>query len=477
MGSGGPYSFVFLIDKRSRDLPVAAAVGDQLAAWGHRIRIGHEAPRWQAGGSDFWEEAAEDCDVLVVPAYNVARTPHLLAWKFKTQALLVLAHSEQIIGADSFADKLGTTARRAYRRDVDAHLVWGPHLAHLLLRERVAEPRDILICGYPRAQLAVNLRERNDLAQRYAVGFVSNFVIAHWSEREFESMARRYGWGDLMRRKRDLYSAAFDEFLKCIVEFATSSPEQDFLVRLHPGEDAAAFHSVMAFPNIHLDAGDRPFPSVLSQCERIVQYTSTSYFESILATVPTYPIEFSGLGWPGNERHIDFMVTWDREEFPRSWDELSQLDQGHQSLEMARRGLEELFSLSHGDPIVRSAAGLLHLATTRPRAEPLLRDRFRTGRFHVEHAMKHLAGRLGYLAQRKLRIRNALGKRVIAAERAYWEGPDRVTQQDLDRAFASVSTPDISLDEVRFNLTEMGLVAVAPDSAYPIRTPLRNDGP
>ncbi len=411
----------WLIDIGPRDIPVARAVGAELAAeYGVVTRLLPEAPTWAAGRSSYWEQKQLPLDAVVVGVHSPGRTDHLLGWKMTRGAKIIVLHSEQLIGRGLETDKLGAGRNRAFNDDVDAHIVWGPYFARDLCARAEVDPERIFIAGSPRVRARQGLREGG--RKRFSFLFVSNFPLAGMSDGELEAARRRYGVRTDLVARRAMLRHSRQAFVSAANRVAQARPFESICVRLHPGESADAYSGLRDAENVELDVGDRPIEELLDDASAVVTYTSTVLFEAHLCGHNVVPVNF-GLGpWGLDEPFLRGIGPLSPDEFVAraiGGDRFDDLETGIDET------VEDLFSPSAGDGVRRTAASIA-FSMKADAGSTVLAQRLRLGAFELGHRCKDA---LGGLATRlaSFGLDSGIARRVKAAERAYESGPNRAS--------------------------------------------------
>ena len=252
----------------------------------------YQDPIWWKGKSNFIEQISKKTRLLITPSYNSGRTHYTLAWKYYSKARLIHWHSEQLIDNRFYNEKLNLNVLEKYQRDVDYHIVWGTHMAKLLVNQAGVDPNRIYITGCPKFDKAKSLLDISENhTKRKKIVFVSDFSLATMPNAEYEKMLKRFKYSKKFDL-RSFYLSACRKFIKIILQVAEKSENYDIIFRPHPGEKIEAYSEILNFPNIEFNQHDS-FDRVIENADLVVQFLSTSFFESYLSGKNVYCLDLA----------------------------------------------------------------------------------------------------------------------------------------------------------------------------------------
>ncbi|AUM13753.1 glycosyltransferase family protein [Ketobacter alkanivorans] len=411
------------IDLATRELPYLTILKTILEnKFDLEISLLPQDPIWCNGTSSFFKTSKQKCDLLVTPSYNAKRTLNTLAWKHRSNSKLVHFHSEQLIDPRFYEEKLNTTCSLEYDRDVEYHLVWGEEFAKLLHEVAGVPKNRIYIVGCPK----LSLIDRDKLVSRDTpnnkkVLFVSDFLWATMPQNQYNWALKKYG----IRPEDDFqgfYKTALDKFIATAHQFSISNPDIDVVLRPHPGESQEAYRSLSELNNVEIDIGT-PFIESAVKADLIVQFLSTSFFESIYLGKPVICLDLVEQ-WGTHHRnyfkYYNFVKQKDFESTAKNY-----LDNSQSSYEVDDTCINELFSADKGDSILRSAAALSHILSISKNtfSTPILQDKIRSNNFILQHMLKNVAGIIS-TACISIGIKNTLLQRVKNAQLKWENSPE-----------------------------------------------------
>ena len=453
---------VSLIDHVARDLPIWTAVRHVLAPYGHGIQI--ERLQFINDGRryNFFERTRPEADLLVTPSYNVRRMSTQLARASRLGARLVVAHSEQIIPEGLYAEKLNAEDRAKARRDVEAHLVWGPEFGRAVVEVGGADPENVFIVGNPKVDLAARLPPHKADEGRPMVLFVSDFRLADYDDEAFEAFLRSYRATLKMPAANRQVRSYREKFLELAVEAAHQFPGVDVHVRPHPGEDRSPYHEALGGIENARTTGDAPFTQDLQQSDLVVAFASTAVFEAFAAGIPVLNIR---LGDPIAHYGFHDHLQWsDRAELLTAVQDLERGERAQSA--RGQRALDASMHVSGGSAVVRHAAALLQIAE-RSRARRSFADHVRIGRATAVAAAKAVAVPAGYVVKHRFGIDNPIWRFSEGRSERFRVGPEALTPSAIADADAWTSelvtgADTAALSEVRFRAEPEGTYVEVP---------------
>ncbi len=350
------------IDTKLRELPYIIALKSLFKRNGQiELHPAYQDPIWLNGKSEFTETINKKSNILVTPSYNSNRTHYTLAWKYYSKAKLVKWHSEQLFDKRFYNEKLNLNALSKYNRDVDFHIVWGKHLAKLLVKKAKINPNRIYITGCPKFDTLTQSEEPSNSGceeRKNKIVFVSDFTLATMSEVEYQDILKKYKY-DKNFRLREFYTKAFKKFYYIIESVAKNHPACEIIVRLHPGERLEAYSKLSKFNNIQFSQHE-PFSEIIAGTDVVAQFLSTSFFESVLAGKRVYCLDLID-DYNGNWReHYKYYNFINSEIFIKNFDAI-QNNTFMQQTEQVEAGMKELFSTHLGMSIPRTYLALSHI--------------------------------------------------------------------------------------------------------------------
>ena len=441
------------VDLATRELPYLTILKTMLENnFDLEINLLPQDPIWHNGTSSFFKSSKQKCDLLVTPSYNAKRTLNTLAWKHRSSSQLVHFHSEQLIDQRFYEEKLNTNCSSEYDRDIEYHLVWGEEFAKLLNVVAGVPKNRIYIVGCPK----LSLIDRNkyvggDTANQKKVLFVSDFLWATMPQSQYTSALKKYG----IKPEDDFqgfYKVALNKFIATAHQFAISNPDINVVIRPHPGESQEAYSSLLELNNVRIDMGT-PFVESAAEADLIVQFLSTSFFESIYLGKPVICLDLVE-NWGTHHRsyfkYYNFVKQKDFETLAKNYLENSQ--PGH---EIDYTCLNKLFSTDKGDAILRSAAALSHILSISKdtQSTPVLKDRLRTNKFLLQHLLKNIAGIISTTCI-SLGIKHSLFQRVKNAQLKWENSPEYFDSNTIKQVTNRFWSSKYQNFDFKYHLTE-----------------------
>ena len=416
------------VDIASRELPYLKKLKILMEdKYDVDVRLVPQDPIWSSGKSSFFREARQNTDILITPSYNSKRTLNTLAWKYLSGAKLVHWHSEQLIDKRFYDEKLNQNCVELYNRDIDYHLVWGADFYNKLINIAKTKKENIFVTGCPKLDLIEYevCKYREDTKR---VLFVCDFLWATMSGVEYKSTLDRYGYSE-EDDFRGFYTTAYKKFIGVVEGFAKTNPNYYVVVRPHPGEPKTAYEDLLKYKNISLDIGT-PFIESAKSANLIVQFLSTSFFESSMLHKPVICLDLVdswGTHYRDYFKYYNFVSVGDFQSYA------AECLEGGEILRCNQLPLNELFSNDKGESIPRVAEALDNiLEKSKTKNVWLLRDRWRIYRFLLMHTLKNIFGVFSY-ALYSFGVKIPLFKRVILAEQKWLNSPDYFDDKNITK--------------------------------------------
>lgn len=423
-------------------------------------------PTWKDGRSSYFHTSVGKADLVLTSGYRVSSTPHKLAAKLRSGGRLVAWHGEQIYGEWAYETKLNLSQLREYTRHIDAHLVWGTELAGLLRSKCGIGAERIFIVGATKFDLLRPPFWQKAAPSDEVVLFVSDFRFAELEGEDYRRAASVQGWGDEVPALQALYAEARTRFIDCIFDVASAAPHEKVLVRVHPGEKVDAYARLLSLPNVAIDAARDTFASALERAKVVLQFTSTSYFESLAANIPTYCIDL--VGWRGEQVQEQYYRWVTPDGLLHNLDTIL-AGKFDCSSERPADALSRFFSHEEGPAIPRTLAALRRLCGEEYPVHWNPKDFARMGGFSGRHLLKEVSARV-VLAFDRRGARNRWASRAREAQIRYEQGPDYIAKNEVTEWTAHLlSSYDEYIDSVitksalcKFVRTDVGMLVTAP---------------
>lgn len=424
-------------------------------------------PTWSNGRSSLFHDPAGEADLILTSGYGVRTTPHKLVAKRRSGGRLAVWHGEQIYGPWAHDIKFPLSRLKEYKRHVDGHLVWGPAMASLLRTRYEISPEQIFIVGCPKFDiLRPPLWHRVGPLDREVL-FVSDFALADLTGTEYERVASKHSWPDDMRQKVDIYRDARHQFVNCVAKVAKAVPDERIVVRVHPGEKLDGYKALTAIPNVTLDPAGSTFSQALARAKLVLQFTSTSLFETRVAGVPVYCLDL--IGWRGDDvqqSHYPWIIP---DQLTGQWQRALTGTLDVDSRRPIDEALATLFSDDAGPSLPRTlaAVGIIGDKVPGPRWHPW--DLSRIAGYLVAHKTKELLARTA-LAASRIGLHTSWASRAAAAERRYEDGPNLIDRKaTADEVRRLIENESAYLDWIlascrahELQVTDHGVVVTCP---------------
>jgi surface carbohydrate biosynthesis protein len=432
------YTVGLLVDHVTRDLNVCAYVANMIEACGSggRAWIDHLEFRNRWRDYDFFERTRRTADLLVLPSYNVRRTPSLLSRAVRHGARMVMNHSEQIFAPAYDREKLNLDHAEAYRRRISAHLVWGEAFARRLVEDVGVDPSRVYVVGNAKLDLGARLSrapERDGGGSRPTALFVSDFRLGDFDEAEWRRFKRDYRAGFASPLNR-IYREARVRFVEWIRDAAPRHREVTFLVRPHPGEDPGPYRSLRDVENVDL-GNEGEFAAHLRRAGAVFQFTSTSIFESLILGKSVYNLAVAEIPTEARSTHHDAFEWIDRDRMHEILDGLGEA-RVPAIPEWKHEVVERHMHRPAGNSLLRTVVAIDDVARSLDLSRPAWRhpgDRLAAGLYAGVAALKYAVIRSTHGAAR-VGLRNP----VDAWSRRRWEA-HRAGPEWLDDDVAAVA--------------------------------------
>ena len=229
-------------------------------------------------------------DFLIVPNYNVKRTPETLLKAVASGAKLIIYHSEQIYNDCLNKEKLNLDFLYRYNKHVAAHFVWGDFYAEKLVSRANIPAEKIFVVGNYKFDFVKANRCLASSEESKRVLVASDFKLGDLSDVCFERFKNDFGI-EGMPPLNIVMRKARENCLDTIFRLANVYPSVDFLLRPHPGENPAPYKKIVG-GNIKLSSPGSTFAEDLAFSNFVVGYTSTSVLEIVASGKPFFSLEF-----------------------------------------------------------------------------------------------------------------------------------------------------------------------------------------
>ena len=396
-------------------------------------------PTWSRGHSSLFSKPTGPADLILTPGYGVKTTPHKLVAKWRARSRLVVWHGEQIYGPWAYDIKLNLKRMDDYLRHVDAHLVWGPQMASLLRSRCNVPAENIYVVGCPKLDvLRPPLWERVPPEER-TILFVSDFGLGDLSAEEYDRVAAIQRWGDHMRAKCELYKRARERFVAAVALVARAAPNEHIVVRIHPGERLEPYRVLEAHSNVTLDPAKRNFPQALAEAKVVLQFTSTSLFETRVAGIPVYSIDL--IDWRGDELHEWYFPWISESQLTENLDEILAGTLNVTTVRPIEDALTAFFSYDDGPSLPRTLAAISRVCDQENDFRLQPSDAMIIARYLVRHKAKELLARAAVKFSH-LGLATRMTRRVVEAQRRYEDGPNFIRSNEVIEHVASLSDSD-----------------------------------
>jgi surface carbohydrate biosynthesis protein len=423
------WDVISLFDIKSRDFFIQILLKALFDRGGKRYKVLYQDPVWNKGKNSFFQTLKWKSDLIITPTYHVRRSSFMLAMKHRCRSKLVVFHSEQLIQKENYWDKLNTSYLREYNRDVDFHFVWGRDFAQKLIRHASVSKDKIFIVGCPKLDLLnmpFSAKEKQRRTKSKRVLFVSDFLIASMSDAEFDWILKRYQFPKMLRH---IYQDAQKQFISLIERSASTHPDVDFIVRLHPDENEINYASLKKTDNIHFDRS-KTFSLALKGVDLVFQFLSTSFFETLSAGVPVYNIRLTPKIGCIKRDYFKYFNFIDEEDV---FSIIKKMNNKTGLVKNQEEAMNELFSRDLGSSIPRIyfAIGYILNHIDRRRNTGII-DRWRIRRSIVFQKLKEWAGKILYFCW-EAGIRNGLTNKIIEAQKRFETGPHYYTEEEIEK--------------------------------------------
>ena len=455
-------SITIQIDTKTRELPYIVILKSLFEVNGEIELIPtYQDPIWHNGKSDFFKTIRKKSEILITPSYNSNRTHYTLLWKYLSGSKLVKWHSEQLFDKRFYNEKLNLNALGTYNRDVDFHIVWGERLAKLLVEKSNIDPNRIYITGCPKFDLLYSdklLSECLPKNKNNKIVFVSDFTLANMSEDKYQKLLRAYKY-DKSFKLREFYTKAFKKFYNIIKTISKSYTSCEIIIRLHPGEPIEPYSELLTLDNIHVKQ-DESFSATIADTNIVVQFLSTSFFESILAGKTVFCLdlmdEYTG-HWREHYQYYNFIKP---DVFVNNFDEI-QNNKFTQQSGQSENGMRDLFSTHLGMSIPRTYYALNHiLQRTDGGWSNLIIDKARITKTAYQFYIKQLLAKLFFGAHSAGLLTNNKTKYITDN---FYGCEEEFTESEVDSLVKDYITSNShTLNEAltsncSFNLTDYGI--------------------
>ena len=271
-----------LLDHVSRELNFAAVIKRQIEA-NHSgyVEISHQDYINSIDNYDFFSKTFSGFfDILIIPSYNVNRTPEMLLRAIASKSKIVIYHSEQLFNEQFDEEKLNLNYLEQYNQHISAHLVWGEYYAKKLIEKANVNPENIYIVGNYKFDF---LNDQTKESNRKSILIASDFKLADLSDEELASFERTYDVR-LPNNLNHTYLTARSKALNWVSEFSNKFPEFEFILRPHPGESRIEYKGCAnKCDNVILSDSTTSYSDDLNACSLVLGFTSTSVLEVINA--------------------------------------------------------------------------------------------------------------------------------------------------------------------------------------------------
>jgi surface carbohydrate biosynthesis protein len=270
-----------LLDHVSRELNFAVKLKGYVESTGlGSVAINHQDYINSAKHYDFLDVTFDGkYDILIVPSYNVKRSPEMLFRAWAAGSKLVIYHSEQIFNDQFEEEKLNLSSLDKYKKHVSAHLVWGDEFADKLIQKANVDASEIFIVGNYKFDFLLSVKP----SYSKKILFVSDFKIGDLNNEKFELFERSYkvklpkNYNEICRRGRE-------RSLEWIFRLAKSYPNLEFCLRPHPGEQRELYSTLSEkCHNIYISEPLTSYAEDLISSALVLGFTSTSVMEVITA--------------------------------------------------------------------------------------------------------------------------------------------------------------------------------------------------
>ncbi|REE01635.1 glycosyltransferase family protein [Marinoscillum furvescens] len=305
----------FLVDNALRETLVNTCIGILLKSVGISYELDNYNFFYSAFGYDFLRRTSEKSDVMMLPSYNVKRTPEQLSRAMRSEARMVATHAEQIINPALYEEKLNTKFKSKYNRHIVAHFVWGSFFSDLLINQSDIAPEKIYITGNPKLQVSTNLNSQNivDNPQNKTVLIVSDFSLGDMDEKQWSKFKKNYH-ADYKSAINHDYYVARQELIDWLNDAASKFKDVNFRMRIHPGEDKNAYSLLNQSSNISV-VGDSDFTDDLLNANLVFSYSSTSLFEALVMDKQVFNLNLHELPEERKGKYFELFEWINKNEF------------------------------------------------------------------------------------------------------------------------------------------------------------------
>jgi surface carbohydrate biosynthesis protein len=443
-----------LLDHVTRELTIAAYISLVLEDTDSTIKVSIDHQdlynRWK--DYDYFDRIDKGINMLVSPSYNIKRTAHILSRAVYQKSFLTINHSEQIFLPLFYKEKLNTDFKKAYSRQVSAHLVWGKSFAEKLVQYANVDPTKIFIVGNPKLDLANRLQKskptncQSSTSPRVLI--VSDFKLGDYSGSSWGKFQRQYS-AHFKYPMNNIYKLARDKCVLWVKQASESFPDVLFLVRPHPGEDISSYKALFEIPNIQI-TGSQEIAIDAQNADIIFSFTSTSIFEMLSMGKPVFNLKLEDVPDEYNGTHYKAFNWIDKGSFFNLLNNLRNgisPDISDHSLKVLNEHMYDPF----GKSLLRSAIALKEInkkcLTTGLPYNTL--DRAIGRSYALIAATKYLAIKASYLLKHTFGIDNPIEKYSKKSWNSRLEGPELLTTtkiKDFKNSVSSIiSDEDISI--------------------------------
>lgn len=266
-----------LLDHVSREIDLACNIKKTLEELNiGELEIIHQDYCNTVTHYDFWEKTFDGkYDLIIVPSYNVVRTPEILLRTLVNRAKLVIYHSEQIYNDVYDEEKLNLSNLARYDKHISAHLVWGEFFAKKLINKAKINKDKVFIVGNYKLDFT---QERKRLSKGRVL-LASDYKVADLSNAELMSHKSEYKI-ELPEKINEKYSLARKKALGFISQAAEKFPNIEFILRPHPGENRDSYNNIVA-GNIEVSPPGKTYSEDLLNSDLVLGFTSTSVIEVV----------------------------------------------------------------------------------------------------------------------------------------------------------------------------------------------------
>lgn len=254
---------------------------------------------------DFFDVCFDDkYDILIVPSYNVKRSPEMLFRAWVSKSKLVIYHSEQLFNEQFDEEKLNLSSLSKYNKHVSAHLVWGEEFATKLVNKASVDPNKIFIVGNYKFDFLSDIKH----SASNKILLASDFKLGDLTNEEFSNFEKKYNVR-LPKNYNEKCRNARETAMEWLLKFADMFPNLDFFLRPHPGEARESYIDLSEKrKNIYVSNPLISYSDDLRDSALVLGFTSTSVMEVITAGKVMLSMKVEDISTDFLSSHKDLLI-------------------------------------------------------------------------------------------------------------------------------------------------------------------------